>query len=402
MNRVFVSILRILLLTAALASAGVQAQPSLDAAAARQREIAAQIERVQSEFGPSAAELIEPLSALALFYEENGDDVLAVATTERVLAVIRTNFGLHSLEQVPMTLRLIEGAEVRGDIATAWNLEQRLIAMAERNPHDLRSVAIWNHFGDLRIDMLDRYARGELPARMSFGCYHENPRVSWTGCLAGSRRDAARAVLNEAHQYYTNAINVLRRNEQYASDELVDLEMSLVTSSYKYGRFFEGSVGCDRGLDSLTRLNEYQNQVSAALVDRVDSLVQIADGLLVCQQNGAALGAYQQAYELAVQEGLEAEAMARIFAPQSPVLLPTFLPVPLVVAESQSAAGSVEVAFEVTRYGLTRGVRVLSDRKNEVASDVRREVRRRRFRPVIFDGEISVSPRFVVRYALAD
>jgi hypothetical protein len=334
-----------------------------------------------------------------LFYEENGDALLSTATTERVIAIIRANYGLHSLEQVPSVLRLARNAEARGDFQTVWNLEQRLLSLAERHPDNLNSVPIWRHFGDLRMDMLERYAAGELPPRMRFGCYHDNvTRLS--GCIAGSRSDAARGVLSEAHDYYRNAIDVLLRNDQYAGDEVRQLEMALAVSSFRYGRFFEGTAGCDRGLESLTRLHEYANRDPAAVEDRVNSLLQIADGMLVCRQNALALKVYEQAWELAHQEGLAPAAIESMFAPDKPIAVPSFMPGPLVAADAQGDDQSVEVEFELTRYGLTRDVDVLERKKPGVTGTVRRLIKGQRFRPFISDGEVRGSPRYVVRYSL--
>ncbi len=405
----FVSLSRILLLIAVLLSVQVRAQPALDAAAQRQRELVAEVEEIQSQQGPSAAELIAPLTALALFYEENGDLVPAVAMIDRVLAVIRVNYGLHSLEQIPMTMRLVDIAEARGDIATAWALEEQLIELAERNPDDRRAVAVWKHFRDQRMDMLERYVAGELPPRMAFGCYHDN-QTRLSGCLAGSRADAARAMLNEVHDYYNNAIDVLTRMDQYDAEELEQLEMELVVSSFRYGKFLrardgasrpkEGTNGCERGLDSLERLHEYNNRNPTGTEERVRSLLRIADAQLVCRQHASASKTYEQAWMLAQQEGLERSAIERIFSPAQPVALPTFLPHPLAVVEPRDSDDGVAVEFELTRYGLSRRIDIPEGRRAENAGDVRRLVRGQLFRPYISDGKVQPSPRYSVRYTV--
>ncbi len=403
---------RILLLAAALVTAQLQAQPALEAAADRQREIVAEIDRIQSEQGLQSGALIEPLSELALFYEENDDDLFALATTERILTVIRDNFGLYSLEQVPTLRQLIRYAEARGDFEGAWNLEERMKTLAQRYPEDLASVPIWEYLADLRMNMLDRYVVGELPVRMTFGCYHDT-NVRLSSCITGSRDAAARNLLKEAHDFYNNAIDVLIRNDQYESEHLRQLEMSLVVSSFRHGRFLrsrsgvskarnKGPDGCESGIGSLRRLHDYNMRNLVSIEQRLNSLLQIADARLLCEQLVIASREYQQAYELAVKEGLDAAALERIFAPQTPVPIPTFLPGPLVVADSSSVDESVEVAFELSRYGLSRSIDVRSDRRNPIAGDVRREIRRRRFRPEIVNGEVVASQEFVVSYSLAE
>ncbi|HMB72906.1 MAG TPA: hypothetical protein VKQ06_04995, partial [Gammaproteobacteria bacterium] len=154
--------MRLFILVVAAAPALCFAQ-SDDEIAARQRELVARIDEVQSAYGPQAQELIEPLTELALVFEENGDEIFARATTERVLQIVRTNFGLHSLEQVPLLTRIMADAEARGDHELAWQHEQTLFDIARRSPEDLRSVPIMRDIGDRRIDVLERYINGEFP-----------------------------------------------------------------------------------------------------------------------------------------------------------------------------------------------------------------------------------------------
>ncbi|HEX5049978.1 MAG TPA: hypothetical protein VFX89_22885 [Gammaproteobacteria bacterium] len=87
---------------AAIASAPMSAQPALDAAANRQKQLIDSIERPQSTGGVFAEDLIGPLTELALSYQESGDRDLASVTIERTLQVLRANYGLYSLAQAPL------------------------------------------------------------------------------------------------------------------------------------------------------------------------------------------------------------------------------------------------------------------------------------------------------------
>jgi hypothetical protein len=98
--------LRVLLLAAVAIPSMSLPLAVAETAAARQQIIKA-IEQEQSRNGPHAERLIVPLTELALLFQESGDHVLAAAATERLLQLVRVNYGLHSLEQAPVIERLI-------------------------------------------------------------------------------------------------------------------------------------------------------------------------------------------------------------------------------------------------------------------------------------------------------
>ena len=110
-------------------------------------DVAEQIEAIESSQGLTAAELIRPL---------------------------RVNYGFSSFNEAPLLRQLVQVTEVIGDAATAWNLEQELIALLRRTSGPgaaqmLREVA------DKRVDILERYSAGELPPQIVLGCYCAEP-----------------------------------------------------------------------------------------------------------------------------------------------------------------------------------------------------------------------------------
>src|SRR6185436_7870053 len=62
-----------------------------------------QIHEIISRDGPYSIDLLEPLTQLGLLYQESDDEILALATLERAVHIVRVNKGLHTLEQVPLT-----------------------------------------------------------------------------------------------------------------------------------------------------------------------------------------------------------------------------------------------------------------------------------------------------------
>ena len=89
----------------------------------------------------------------------------------------RANYGLRTLDQAPLIRQWIKNAETMGNFKMAWDLEQALLALAHRNPNDLRAVPILREIGDKRLDLLERYVKGEeFPPQIILGCYYDPVR----------------------------------------------------------------------------------------------------------------------------------------------------------------------------------------------------------------------------------
>jgi hypothetical protein len=91
-----------------------------------------------------------------------------------------------------------------------------------------------------------------------------------------------------------------------------------------------------------------------------------------------------------------------MFLPKVPVMLPTFLPNPLATDATETSTGYIDVAFEVTKYGRSRNVEILTMTN---ASDVDEDrlvqlISRSRFRPLVSDGQFTRTSPIVVRYHL--
>jgi hypothetical protein len=394
---------RILMLAALAAPCAGFSQPVLESAVndEQQRQTIEKIQDTQSAEGPNSASLIDPLAALGLLYRERGEHGLAAAALERAQGVVRFNYGLHSLDQAPLIEQLIRSEEARGNDAAAWDLEQELLDLARRSPDDLRTVPILHEIADKRMDVLRRYVAGEeFPPQIVLGCYYDvqphNPDGPHS-CQAGNKRDAIRSILTEAQNYYGAAINVFLRREFYSSDELREIEMELVRSSYRYGTYGVGA-------DSLRRLLAYEVANSDPWLSRIDVLIQMADwDLLFENTNESALKIYKEAYQQLKKKGIAEASIEQLFSPKTPVVLPTFLPNPLVSVETQGATGFIDVAFDVTKYGESRRIKILDTRTKatDAAKDhLVRLIKRSRFRPRSTDGRFADSSRITVRYYL--
>jgi tetratricopeptide (TPR) repeat protein len=362
--------------------------------------LADKILEAQAKDGPHAKELIELFTALGLFYGENGSHALAIAAIEQALQVVRANYGLHSLEQLPLIRQRILNEESRGNFPEAWELEQELLSLARAHPEDLRTAAVFRELGDKRMDLFERYLAGAYPPQIVLGCYYSRYRLSASlmqgNCSAGSRRVAANAIFQEAQGHHAEAINVLVRAGLQSSNEVRELELDLLRSSYVHGSY-------ETGRESLVRVIGYDVANAEPLMRRVDALVRAADWDLLFERSPQALATYQEIYAFLEQEGLAQAALDDVFSPEIPVVLPTFLPNPL-ASDGSRSTGHIDVAFEISRFGSSRRIKVL-DRSNASAAaqqGLTELIARSRFRPRLTDGEFARTSRVVVRYFVSE
>lgn len=379
-------------------------QSPLESAANREYELVDRIEQEQSRNGPHSEELIGPLTALALLYEEEGDRALATTAIERARQVVRANEGLYSLEQTPFVWQLIANEEAIGNAEAAWNLEQELLKLARRHPEDRRSAPIFREIADRRLDMLERYLGGEFPPELFLGCYYDRRGTLSRNCNAGSRSAAAGAILAEAVRHYRSAIDVFRRNERYASDELRELELAILRNCHSYRKYRSRTQGACRVGASLHRLLSYDVRSSTPQPARVRGLVRIADWRLLSSLNRSALDTYEQVYEQLEQSPVAQAFIDQIFSPETPVVLPDYMPNPLASQETPESTGYIDSAFEITKYGKSRGIEILETTTN--ATDAAQDrlidaIKASRFRPRLTDGRFETS-RVTVRYYVTE
>lgn len=375
-------------------------QSSLESAANREHELVDRIEQEQSNNGPHSEELIGPLTALALLHQEEGDRALAVTAIERARQVVRANDGLYSLEQTPLIWQLIANEEAIGNAEAAWHLEQELLKLARRHPEDQRSASIFREIGDRRLEMLERYLGGEFPPQLFLGCYYDRRSRISRNCNSGSRSAAAGAMLAEAVRHYRSAIDVFRRNERYASDELRELELAILRNCHSYRRFRSRTHGACHVGANLRRLLSYDVRSSAPPQDRIEGLVRLADWRLQASLNRSALEAYEQVYEQLERSPVTQAFIDQIFSPETPVVLPDYMPNPLASQETPQSTGYIDSAFEITKYGKSRRIEILETTTN--ATDDAQDrlidaIKTSRFRPRITDGRLETS-RVTMRY----
>lgn len=401
----------------------------------QQRQIIERIQKIQLHDGPFSADLIDPLMALSLSYREHGDRDLASSTIERARQVVRVNYGLHSLKEASLIRQEIHNETARGDAGAAWHLEQKLLALVNRHPNDLGVVPILREIADERMDIVSRYRAGDFPPQIVLGCYYdrrphrpldESPR----NCGGGSRDVVIRSLFAEAQSYYTEAIGVIVRNRRYSSDELRELSARLIRASYlssdyirtsqwwhgirthDFSTAYSSGLSTDylAGRQGYSRLVTYNAAISAPRLARVATLVEMTDWVLLFSQHAGTgvldgvVNAYQQAYDSLEREDIAQTSIDEIFSPKIPVVLPAFLPNPLVSKKASESSGYIDVAFGITKYGRSKHIEILdtTNAARLAERDLIRLIEHSRFRPRVTDGRFAGTSRVVVRYYLND
>jgi hypothetical protein len=157
-----------------------------------------------------------------------------------------------------------------------------------------------------------------------------------------------------------------------------------------------------RGKQSLRRLYAYGAASSDSSLRQAEAVAQMADWDLLYSHNGRAIESYEVAHAMLEDARAPASSLEQLFAPPTPVVLPAFQPNPLARDEKRAAAGYVDVAFEITKYGRSREVEILdaANASHAAKQDLVALIRSSRFRPRLMDGEFVEATPVRMRYYL--
>jgi hypothetical protein len=192
------------------------------------QELVAEIGKIQSLRGGNSSDVIEPLTALTLLYEERGDYELALALIEEAIRVVEINYGLHTLDEAQLMRQSIRIERARGNAEAAWNEEQELLRLIRRRRHqaDSRTIPILHEIADQRRAILARYRAGEFPPEIVLGCYYSewvrDPFTPYaeprrTGCRAGNRETVINALWSDAARFDSEADGIAARLERWVA-----------------------------------------------------------------------------------------------------------------------------------------------------------------------------------------
>jgi hypothetical protein len=362
-----------------------------------------QIAAIQSSQGINSRELIAPLTQLGLILREQEDLNLALAAFERARHVVRVNYGLTSFEEAPLLRQLVQVEEGRGNDAVAWDLEQDLLGLIYRHPGP-RAAPMLKEIADKRADVLRRYSAGEMPPQIMLGCYYAARNLGKdAGCpSSGSGGRVKIALLDEARSYYMDTIAMVVQSEGQDADELPELYLALVRALYASPN---ETVTEYEGLGILRELHSLAVRTAEPLAVQMNALVDIADWRLRFaagrKETEEAFEFYDMLYKRFAEVGMEPAWIDEVFSPSLPVVLPGFVPNPLVSPETSNSAGHIDVAFEITKYGEGKSIEFLDTSTNTTDAArmrLRDLINWSRFRPRMADGAFEDVSRVVVRY----
>ena len=345
--------------------------------------------------GPYSANLIEPLTSLGLAYQENGEDVLALAVLDRALYLKRVNEGLFGMDQAVLLERLIASELAIGRVDTAEDLRGKLLELARRNRQDERSARIFREAAEREVDRYETYLREGLPPTLTIG----DPM--------GPQREAAAGVWR-ARRLYNEAIWALVGNPRENRAELTELEKELARTYYLEAsgrsRWYQGMDDplYGLGLMSHKRLVDYSEAMASpsAAVDYVRALIDLADWSLLFSRNGTAVKRYAEAYDVLVQQRVSSASIEEFFPTATPVFLPAFAP-PLEGVAYAGSTGYVDVDFEIGKYGQPRKVTIVAvagDDAAAISKQLAFAIGSGRFRP----SPVNDGAEYHLRYSLAD
>ena len=166
---------RLLVIAAATTavSGGLYAQARPPSAEEQLRQ---QIAELQTETGLARpAELIDPLRALALLYEEGEDYALATATLEEARYVASVHNGLTSADEALLLRQQIRSEKGLGLYERAWDLQQDMVTIARQHHDDIRMLPIFRELADERLGLIEQVRDSERPPMIYAGCYNGEP-----------------------------------------------------------------------------------------------------------------------------------------------------------------------------------------------------------------------------------
>jgi hypothetical protein len=458
------------LVAAVVVSGTVFAQPARQDP---QAALIAQIAEMRAASGPTAAELIGPLHVLGLLYQESGDHVLAVAALEEARYVTRIHSGLSSVDEALLLRQQIPNEKALADPQRAWDHQQDMLAIARKHLDDVRMVPIFRDLAADRSEVLEKVRVGKVVPELYLGCYYgearpryDDPRGeqsppldSGDNCRFGTRDNIIAKLRDEILLYYADAIEVIIKNGDYASQDLRDLERQALGVEYfspyltlpsegnatlGLAHFTGVQLTCpSETLDqllarnllgdcldpviqseghvvanvgswvSLVRLIDYEIRSGAPAADRAGAFVELADWHLLStpadrrrfeESSNRALELYERAYREVQRDDADSRAWsAQIFLPDLPVTLPTNQPNPFASAASAPSSRFIDVKFNVTKFGRGERIEILDTSSGATRAEERdliHLIETTSFRPRFIDGAPADSAPVALRYRL--
>ena len=405
-------------------------------------DIATYIARVgasEAAEGPYSDQLREDLFTTGRLYQQLEDHDNALLLMERTLAVSRINYGLESLDQVPIMeamaqsyLVLAKIREADAMMEAAYNLQQKVYG--ETNPElvpALLKLGDWNTQA-----FMERSSILVNIPRMNVQSFLTDPKNYMPP--VNDLRDTPLFKLYQARGNYLTAIKTLVDTKNFTHPDLLPLEHELLTNYFLHthqenilyepdfyltrkktktaSRLNQNAIelmnseNYDLGLDAHKRIISYLNNDSNALpAQLVTAMLEEADWNLLFERKPQASAKYAATYRFFKENPELQQQVLDTLYPPVPAVLPAYLPAPnsreklgIPLDADVSFFGYIDVSFNLTKFGKARRIRLLGT-GGEVTRNMEirlnQYLRNVQFRPRYSDTEVDTS-QIMLRYYL--
>lgn len=347
------------------------------------------IESIESEQGTYSSQLTQELLNLSDLYQKHGDHHKAVDILKRSLHLTRINEGLYSSNQIPIVNKLIFNlkASKQWDLVNDryYYLYQIYHRIYNEDDVELLDVGLtlanW-HLQSSLLDLMPKPLNGLIASHSLFSQAERLITEQY-----GENDMRLIQVLNGLMvTQYLLSINI----DKVETPRDVYSQFQMSSSSQYVSSVYRNSFA--NGKDLIEReLHVLEFQPEKNHLDITKNKLKLADWYLINNKNQSAVRYYQNAYNYALSHDSNNDFTQILFG--QPVALPD-LPYINGVGRSNvnganlpETARYVEVLMDVSRYGDTRNIKVVSAKPKEIIS--------KRYKVISYLRNLKLRPRLV-------
>ncbi len=340
--------------------------------------------------------LVEQLTALGALQLRQGDYLGSIETHDRAMHVQRINTGLHSIDQTPLVGKIIESYEALGDWPRVDVYQNYLFFIQQKyyGGDDPRLIPALGELAQWHTRAF-RLRQGEsLAVRLSSAQMLYKKAASMVQFHFGNNDERYVEFLRGVAQ----TAYLVARNQDLMR-ELARAQYRVPQETLRDTLAWSSAIiptGFRAGEDALAAVREHYRGREGEVEQLARATAELADWYLLFNRRNAASSMYQEAWEALAEAENADELRRRMFgqARQMPVFASDdsdWLIEGLASTHQREdvSHASIDLSFDVTRWGQVRNLQTLGEESGELASKhswIRRQVRESRFRPVLRDG----------------
>lgn len=369
-----------------------------------------EIEKVEIEYGPYSNQLSEQLSGLGRTYQDLGRHGDAIEVFKRAAHVSRINYGLYSLDQVPIIESMTESFVQRGQWGDAGSNQEYLLWLYKKNyeDDDPRMLPVMSSLSDWFLSFHAMHFNWDTIYLVSLAddMFHDSRRITINTYGDRDLRNADPLKgLIRTNWFFRNMGSLPSAYTGYQT-EFVDTRSNEIDTNPKQRRLDTKYLRSTR--DGRAAINQlialYAENPEAPPGAEAQAIVELGDWDLLNGDPVSALRSYKDAQQkLAENHNAEVRNQVdKIFGrPMALPDLPLLDSVAGVSEEEQAVSGYVVAQFDVTQLGNVRNVRILESMpENDIPNRkrVKTSLANTKFRPRFVDGEPVYTEHLIHRY----